>query len=278
MRSTEFRYDQTNQTQRRHPMRSSKCCPPLLLLVSALSMTPACATLIHRYSFTTDVSDSVGTANGTNLLNTAQHPGANPVVYNGGQAVMDGSGGYIQLPAGLVSGLTNLTVEVWATWSGVGNDWQRFFDFGNTDTGGAGSYDIFLTPNYGGSGGKLRLGIANADPGYTNERDVSSPNLFPVGTEAHVVLTYGPSNVILYVNGVVDSSGPMIFPLSVVQDVFDYIGRSTYNDAPYNGSFNEFRIHDSILRAPHVPAGFASGPDTTNYDPRQATAIVFPYL
>ena len=75
-------------------------------------MTPACATLIHRYSFTTDVSDSVGTANGTNLLNTAQHPGANPVVYNGGQAVMDGSGGYIQLPAGLVSGLTNLTVEV----------------------------------------------------------------------------------------------------------------------------------------------------------------------
>src|SRR5947207_13306907 len=103
MRSTEFRYDQTNQTQRRHPMRSSKCCPPLLLLVSALSMAAACATLIHRYSFTTDVSDSVRTANGTNLLNTAQHPVANPVVYNGCQAVMDGLGGYIQFAVELGS-------------------------------------------------------------------------------------------------------------------------------------------------------------------------------
>src|SRR5690348_3836614 len=160
-------------------------------LLSILLIQPAHATLIHRYSFTTDASDSVGTANGTNLVNTAQHPAALPVVYTNGQVVMDGSGGYVQLPGGLVSSLTNLSIEVWATWSGVGGDWERFFDFGNTDTGGVGEFDIFMTPSYGGSGGKLREGIANADPGYNNERDVSSANLFPVGTEAHVGLTYG---------------------------------------------------------------------------------------
>ena len=249
------------------------------LLASVLAIPPAQATLIHRYSFTTDASDSVGTANGTNLVNTAQHPTAVPVVYTNGQVGFDGSGGYIQLPGGLVSSLTNASIEIWATWSGTGGDWERFFDFGNTDAGGAGAYDMFLTPSYGGSSGKLRFGIANADPGYNNERDVSSANTFPVGTETHVVLTYGTnSGVNLYVNGVLDSSGTAVFPLSDVQDVFDYLGRSCYNDPPYNGSLNEFRIHDSILTAPQIAASFASGPDTVSYDPGTVTGLVFTNL
>ncbi|HTL55224.1 MAG TPA: LamG-like jellyroll fold domain-containing protein [Candidatus Limnocylindrales bacterium] len=250
----------------------------LCLLVSALALQPARATLIHRYSFTSDASDSVGTAHGTNLVINATNT---PVAYSGGQAVMDGTGGYIRLPGGLVSGLTNVSIEIWATYSGVGNDWQRFFDFGNTDAGGTGEFDMFLTPQYGGSGGKLRFGIANADPGYSSERDVSSSNMFPIGTEAYVVLTYGPSNVMLYVNGVLDSAGSAssYFPLSVLQDVYDYIGRSVYNaDPAYNGSFNEFRIHDSILSSPQVAASFASGPDTINYDPGAVTAIAFTNL
>jgi hypothetical protein len=260
-------------------MKNPQNRPTLLLCLGlALLLQPVHATLIHRYSFTSDASDSVGTANGTNLVTGTS---ATPVAYNGGQAVMDGTGGYIQLPGGLVSGLTNLSIEIWATYSGVGNAWQRFFDFGNTDAGGAGAYDLFVTPNYGGSGGKLRVGIADADPGYNNERDVSSPNVFPTGTEAYVVLTLGPTNVALYVNGAVDSSGASAsyFPLSVVQDVLDYIGRSVYNaDPAYNGSFNEFRIHDSILSAPQVAASFASGPDTVNYDPGAVTALAFTNL
>src|SRR5215470_4073115 len=168
-------------------MTNSKCSPALLLLVSALTIAPAHAALIHRYSFTTDASDSVGTANGTNLVNTAQHPAAVPVVYTNSQVYMDGSGGYVQLPGGLISSLTNMSIEVWCTWSGVGNDWQRLFDFGTTDAGGAGAYDAFLTVNWGTST-SMRFGIANADPGYTSERDVTSINLFPTNTEAHVVL------------------------------------------------------------------------------------------
>jgi hypothetical protein len=252
--------------------------PTLLLCLGlALLLQPVHATLIHRYSFTTDASDSVGTANGTNLVNTAQHPAAVPVVYTNSQVYMDGSGGYVQLPGGLISSLTNMSIEVWGTWSGVGNDWQRLFDFGTTDAGGAGAYDAFLTVNWGATT-SMRFGIANADPGYNNERDVTSPNLFPVGTEAHVVLTYGPNNVTLYLNGVIDSSAPVVFPLSVVQDVLDYIGRSTYNDAPYNGYINEFRIHDNSLSAPQVAASFASGPDTIDYDPGAVTALAFTNL
>src|SRR5581483_7108132 len=260
-------------------MRNPKKFVRLFLLMPLLMLTSAHASLIHRYSFTTDASDSVGTANGTNLVNTAQHAGAVPVVYTNGQVGFDGSGGYIQLPTGLINGLTNISIEVWATWNGTPGstgDWQRFFDFGDTDAGAAGAYDMFLTPSYGGSGGKLRFGIANADPGYNLERDVSSANPFPQATETHGGLTYGTnSGVILYVNGVLDSSGPVSFPLSVVHDVYTYLGRSTYNDPPYNGSLNEFRIHDSILTAPQIAASFASGPDTVSYDPGSVTALAF---
>jgi hypothetical protein len=77
------------------------------------------------------------------------------------------------------------------------------------------------------------------------------------------------------VNGTLDSSGPLSFPLSVVQDVYNYIGRSTYNDSPYNGLINEFRIHDSVLGAPQIAASFASGPDTVSYDPGAVTALAF---
>ena len=251
----------------------------LAVLTLALAIQPVRATLIHRYSFTSDASDSVGTANGTNLVNTAQHPAAVPVVYTNGQVYMDGSGGYVQLPGGLISGLTNMTIEVWGTWSGVGSDWQRFFDFGTTDAGGAGGWDAFLTVNWGATT-SMRFGIANADPGYTSEYDVTSPNLFPSNTEAHVVLTFGPSKINLYLNGVIDSSASVnpAFPLSAVRDVLDYIGRSTYPDAPYNGYINEFRIHDNSLSAPQVAASFASGPDTINYDPGTVSALVFTNL
>ena len=261
-------------------MKNSSYSLRLSLLACVLALAPAQATLLHRYSFTSDASDSVGTANGTNLVNTAQHPAAQPVTYANGQASFDGSGGYIQLPTGLITGLTNISIEVWATWNGApaggSADWQRFFDFGDTDAGGTGAYDMFLTPSYGGSGGKMRFGIANADPGFNNERDVSSANLFPQAVETYVVLTYGTnSGVNIYVNGVLDSSGPMVFPLSVVHDVYTYIGRSTYNDAPYNGLINEFRIHDDVLTDPQIAASFASGPDTVSYDPGAVTALAF---
>jgi hypothetical protein len=246
-----------------------------LIMALVFAALPARAALIHRYSFTTDASDSVGSAHGTNSVNTAQHPGATPVVYADGQVQMDGSGGYIQLPAGLVSKLTNVTIEIWTTWSGAAGDWQRLFDFGDTDSGGNGAYDMLMTPIYGGSGGKLRFAIANADPGYNNERDLSDPNQFPVATEAHVVLTYGPSGVRVFVNGVEEMSGPSYFPLSVLHDLKNYIGRSVYNDTPYNGSFNEFRIFDNLLTAQQIAASFLAGPDSTNNDPGAATSLGF---
>src|SRR5271165_6311571 len=49
--------------------------------------------LLHRYSFTTDASDSAGGANGT-LVGGA--------TIQNGQVQLDGSSGYVNLPSGIV--------------------------------------------------------------------------------------------------------------------------------------------------------------------------------
>src|ERR1017187_2085133 len=70
-------------------------------------------TLTHRYSLTTDASDSVGTANGTV---------AGGATFNGsGGLVLNGTSGYVSLPPGLVSNLTAVTIETWASFGTIAN-------------------------------------------------------------------------------------------------------------------------------------------------------------
>jgi hypothetical protein len=129
---------------------------------------------------------------------------------------------------------------------------------------------LFTTPTYGGSGGKFRLGFGNSDPGFNNEFDVSSPNLFPKGKETHLVVVYAPADggTRIYVNGKLDVSGAAPDPLSDLQDVLNYLGRSGYNGDPgFNGSFDEFRIYNGALSGSEVAANFTAGPNNTTPPP-----------
>jgi hypothetical protein len=65
--------------------------------------------LLHRYSFTngdTSAVDSIGGQHGT-------LEGGATISNNAVQ--LDGVNDYVNLPAGLITGLTNLTFEVWFT-------------------------------------------------------------------------------------------------------------------------------------------------------------------
>src|ERR1051326_1257462 len=79
----------------------------ILLAGSLLLLTlSAQAALTHRYSFNSDVTDSVGGANGTIQGN---------VTVAGGQASFPGVSNtdYIELPPGLISNYTSVTFELW---------------------------------------------------------------------------------------------------------------------------------------------------------------------
>ena len=63
-------------------------------------------------------------------------------------------------------------------------------------------------------------------------------------------------------NGNLVASGAAPDPLSALQDVNNYLGRSGYaGDPTFNGSYDEFRIYDGALSAVEVAANFASGPN-----------------
>ncbi|MDD2236385.1 MAG: hypothetical protein PHP44_01880 [Kiritimatiellae bacterium] len=123
---------------------------------------------MHRYSFEEDVSDSVGTADGT------LHDGA---AISAGRLSLNGVGAYARLPVGdTMLSLDSFSIEAWATADSV-DAWARVFDFGSSESTG----NAFLTictqdnpPN-----GVPRYAITQTD--YTGEQKISSSAAVQVG-------------------------------------------------------------------------------------------------
>ena len=222
------------------------CCPRPRR-VPTRAAAPA-AVLKHRYSFNEtsgDVAkDSAGTADGK--LIAASFTG------DGKADLVSADSGYIDLPNGIISALTNASFEAWVTFDGEDGAWQRIFDFGNNVNGedqqGAGTTYIFLTARVGGNG-VLRF-AATLDPnGTPREIPILDGPILPTGTNVYVVVTYNVADRIgkLYYNGALVSSGEVTIPLNQIQDVNNWLGRSNWPDAFFDGQFDEFRIHEGIL-------------------------------
>jgi hypothetical protein len=215
--------------------------------------------LLHRYSFNETQGqriaiDSVGGAHGT-VNGTAAFTGA-------GALTLNGTDGYVNLPNGLISGQNNVTFETWLTWNGGGN-WQRIFDFGDNDQGennqGNGLTYVILTPKS--SEGVLRFAIStNSGNG---EIATVWTNALPIGQPTHVAVSYdfSSSTAILYVNGQRVSIGSATIPLSAINDINVWLGRSNWPDPNLNASLDEFRIYGGVLSDPAVAASYAVGPD-----------------
>ncbi len=243
----------------------------LFVLLTAITTVPA--GLIHRYSFTTDVSNSVGSADGVLVNNTGN------AAFTGGQVVFgnDGSqnssadnGDYVDLPNGIITALGNqVTFEAWVTWTGD-SSWQRIFDFGTSDagenisTGARNSTYIICTPKSG--PGPLRYSY-NYGP-TRSENMVDAPGPLLDDEERHVVATWDEvsNTTALYVNGVLQNTGSMHFGLSAMTDNNNWLGRAQYADPMFCGSFNEFRIWDHAMTADEVAQSFTLGPDTDYFD------------
>ena len=213
------------------------------------------ASLLHRYSFTSDANDSIGVAHGT------LQGGAS---LSGGAVVLDGSSGYVDLPNGIVAALTNITIETWLTDNSSGT-WARIFDFGNSNAGedasGGGTQYLFLTPQSG--SGTLRAAITSG----TGEQQVEwSGTRLPAGTLKHVVWTSDATTQTarLYVDGVLvgENTAVTLTPADLGETLNNWIGRSQFGgDAYLNASLTEFRIYDGALTAAEVADNFTYGPD-----------------
>ncbi|HMP84769.1 MAG TPA: family 43 glycosylhydrolase, partial [Verrucomicrobiota bacterium] len=206
--------------------------------------------LAHRYSFNggTNAWDSIGMAHGTLV--------GNAVITNGALKLTGATGSYVNLPGGLVSGSSAVSVEFWASF-GVNGNWARVFDFGNI-SGGNGQNFHFFTP-HSGSGG-LRLGISTGG---------GTVNFDPPGTfdnqSLHVVCITDPVNgyMAIYTNGLLRAATNTALPaLTGVNASWAFIGRSLFSsDAWLNATIDELRIYDGRLAPEEIAVNYQSGPD-----------------
>ena len=228
-----------------------------------------CLNLIHRYSFDTagsSATDLIGSAPGQLINGTLAGTGVLDLAGRGTEQ-------YLDLPNGIVSGLSDATFEAWLIWRG-GDPWQRIFEFGITsggeDVSGAGVSYLFLTPMSSVVGSRLRAAFSIS--GNSAETVVDGPTAFPVGVMTHVavVIDDGNDQMSIFTDGELRSSVPFTGSLTAIDDVNNWLGRSQFGDAPLSAELLEFRIYAAALTQPQLSATFRAGPDalpaaTTSY-------------
>lgn len=229
---------------------------------------PSVSNLVHRYSFEGTGSiakDSVGSADGELLeIGAGGVPtdaGRGALLDGNGQLVLDGNVGYVNLPNGLISGLTEVTIVTWAKWTGAAG-FERIFDFGvgagEDDTSNQGKSYLALIPT-GLTGTRLQILAKGRNIGEV--KVVSTADVKAIEHQLAVVFV-SSSHTELYRDGVQVASGTVAFPLSAIDDVNDWIGRSQWvNDHTFKGTVDEFRIYDRALTACEIQQLDALGPN-----------------
>ena len=224
------------------------------------------ASIIHRWSFGetggagTTLLDSVGGAPAT-IVNQGANDGdvgqtcPGQVFLAGG--AKDGSD-YVDLPDGMLSGLTDATIELWATQHGAQN-WSRIFDFGaNT------SNYIFMSWTQGTDLNTDRAGMKIGTE--TSVDDTMAP--YTLGQQFHIVMTVdddggpgGETRISLYKDGLLQGTRNTAYDLSNLNDINNWLGRSQWGDNTANASWNEFRIYGSVLTPTEIAENHVLGPE-----------------
>jgi hypothetical protein len=233
-----------------------KRCIFLTALLFSLSPASVWADLTHRWTF----NDAAGAANAGTVLSdevaavpaTVRGVGA---TFDGTQIVLPGTtncgasdatiSAYIDLPNGLISSKTNLTVEVWAT-PIDGRSWQHLFEFGRlnhagdgagadgewtgtagaTPPGGAQSQDTLLLTLCRGTNLNQQRQSNRHDGSAENQLDANLPTT--AGQAYHYVLTFeegagihgvSGGQVRWYRDGVLVTTADVSYHLDDIQDV-----------------------------------------------------------
>ncbi|RYD37903.1 MAG: hypothetical protein EOP85_17290, partial [Verrucomicrobiaceae bacterium] len=158
------------------------------LLASAALVTESTAqTVTHRWNFNstgaatngTVIPDQISGAPATIVGNNATRTGTAVTLPGGttGEAATANIAAYIDLPNGIISSKTHLTIEIWATMLS-GRNWQRLFDFGSMNVVGSGNGEIpntFGNPG-GGTSSRDNLMLAAQRGGAVNDKRLVARN------------------------------------------------------------------------------------------------------
>jgi Concanavalin A-like lectin/glucanases superfamily len=239
------------------------------------------AALLHRYSFSGTgfvATDSAGGAPGdlvdglpsipaNNDCNTHLKPGRGATLDGNGLLVLDGCRGYVNLPNGLISHLTEVTIAVWATETPGGASFARYFDFGvgtgEDDTSTLQGQTFLTIAASANVPTQLQL-LARAAPNVNADSIITTVSVSDNREHQVVAVFVSNSYMELYRDGVrLSTRAPISWPLSNIKDVNDWLGRSQWpNDHTFGGTFNEVRIYGQALDECAIRAMYTAGPDS----------------
>ena len=117
---------------------------------------------------------------------------------------------------------------------------------------------------------------AFAQSGGNAKIDVEKPyaRATPAGAMFNmaVVVDAKARELILFMNGVEQGRSVLTEPLSAIEDVNNWLGRSQFAvDTRFGGSFHEFRIYDRALTQLQLIDSVAFGPSPAFLEPKSAT-------
>jgi glucose/arabinose dehydrogenase len=222
--------------------------------------------MLHRWTFSettgTNISDSVATA-----LGSVVQQGTPDYTWGSGQLTLSGgargSADYVAFPSRRLDGLTNMSIEVWATPNAAQN-WSRVFDIGDGVTP---TTSFFLSFTRGTDLNSQRLefipsGTADSQLGTTT------------GVQYHDVVTWDQSAGACswYRNGTFVTSFALNSQTlaNVTNSVF-WLGRSHYAaDSTASASYNDLRVYNRVLTTDEILYHFQQGPNSTAPPPAVA--------
>jgi hypothetical protein len=267
-----------------------------------ICVSSASAQLTHRYSFTTDGSDSVGGSafDGTPINNLAQ-----PITFTSGQMQLNnpnfsGPGvveNYLTIPISVLPTGGSMTVEQWFTFTGSGFFTESYAFSDNQEdnnppgqTNGEYLMQTISAPQPATPPGGANTGgshIAQALTGFQAGSETDAYGTTPgVGAGGGGYLddgeTFMAATVIDGTAGTLSyylydiSAGGLgglqqsitAIPLSSYNFTDLYLGRSPFlTDNATSGSIDEFRIYGDAQSADQIAADEAAGPDTLVPEP-----------
>ncbi len=231
-------------------------------------------TLQHEWSFNetsgTTAYDSIGSSNIT-LLGGCSLGG-------GVLTLPGGSGNYAQFPNGMLSTYTNsITIETWLT-DNAGQTWARAWSFGGSTTGPnnnfIGNNYIDLIPNAGNANG-IDGGLW-AEFNHNGNADAVQYTPLATGTEQNITVILDVANQMgrLYLNGAQVGAIKVTFKPSDLGFTYNnFVGLDQYNDAIFQGTYDEMRIWSGVVPQRYLSASAVAGPETVinNLTPTSAS-------
>ena len=177
-----------------------------------------------------------------------------------------GADQYAELPSGIVSSLTSVSIEAWFVYETTGS-WQRVFDFGSTAEGvagtpGTGQTYLFFTPKVGNQSGPPRTTFT--DNGVDSEVYCAGSGGLARNQTQHVVVSVDTvqHTLSLYLNGTLQSAKAFPGALNTLDDTNNWLGRSQFEVDPLlAGSIEEFRIYSVALTALQASFSYDAGPN-----------------